>query len=65
MEPHEILFEENDPPNKWLCGLARQCPRCNIVAHYKVKSRKLTGVECPDCGHNFKVQKYRRGERPK
>lgn len=48
-----------------LKGLARQCPKCNIIAHYEVKGRKAVDVVCPDCEHEFTVKKYKRGERPK
>ena len=48
-----------------LAGLARKCPKCGTIAHFKVTTRKETYVECPICDHNFKVKKFRRGERPK
>lgn len=48
-----------------LQGLARQCQKCGIIAHYKVKGRKPVEVKCPDCDFEFTVQKYKRGERPK
>lgn len=46
-------------------GLARQCPRCNIVAHYNVKGKKVKTVACPDCEFEFEVQRYKRGQRPR
>ena len=48
----------------YLTGLARQCPKCKLIAHYEVKGRKEHIVKCPDCGKDFYVQKYRKGERP-
>ena len=48
-----------------LKGLARQCPECKIIAHYDIKGRNPVHVECPDCHHEFTVQKYKRGQRPK
>ena len=46
-------------------GLARQCPKCKIIAHHGVKGRKPQNIICPNCDHEFIVQKYKRGERPK
>lgn len=51
--------------NEVLKGLARQCPKCNIIFHAEVKGRKPVNIECPVCGNEFIVQKYKRGERPK
>lgn len=48
-----------------LKGLARQCPKCKIIAHYTVEGRNPVDVECPDCSHEFIVQKYKKGEIPK
>jgi len=50
--------------NPWLNGLARQCHKCGIIDHYKVKGKKPVEVVCK-CGNRFTVQKYKRGERPK
>lgn len=47
-----------------LAGLPRQCNNCGIIAHYEVRGRKPVMVRCPECGVEFEVQKYRRGERP-
>lgn len=47
-----------------LTGLARECPECHIIDHYKVKGRQPVEVECK-CGHRFIVQKYKCGERPR
>ncbi|GAF78020.1 unnamed protein product, partial [marine sediment metagenome] len=30
-----------------LKGLARQCPKCRVIAHFEVKGRKPVNVECP------------------
>lgn len=57
----EYPFESTD----FLTGLARKCPSCGIVAHYDVKGKKPTEVQCPDCEFKFTVQKYNRGERPR
>ena len=65
MEPHEVLYEDFVPHEKHLSGLARTCPGCRIVAHYDVKTRKLTDVRCPMCNYQFQIKKYRKGERPK
>lgn len=56
-----------DPPmfESDLTGLARQCPTCRLIAHYEVRGRKEHTVSCPNCGTEFTVQKYRKGERPK
>ena len=51
--------------NEVLKGLARQCPKCNIIFHAEVKGRKPVDIESPVCYHEFTVQKYKRGERPK
>ena len=63
-EPHEALYDEACPPERWLNGLARECPKCHIVDHYEVNGRRPKEVECK-CGAKFVVQKYKRGERPK
>ena len=50
--------------NSILTGLARQCPKCGLIAHYSVKGRKPVIIMCVECDHEFAVQKYKRGERP-
>ena len=57
------MFEPTEHSDD-LSGLARRCPKCKIIAHYDVKGRKPTIVDCP-CGYSFTVQKYKKGERPK
>jgi len=64
-ESHEVLFENQLDHTINLSGLARQCPKCKLIAHYKVKGRKPQEIECVECDHSFTVQKYKRGERPK
>ncbi len=59
-----ILFEDQLDHKTVLTGLARRCPSCRLIAHYEVKGRKEQEVSCPVCGFEFKVKKYRRGERP-
>jgi len=51
--------------SKDLAGLARQCPKCKIIAHFEVKDRKTKEVACPICSFVFTITKYKRGERPK
>lgn len=64
MEIQDLLYE--DPMhNVHLTGLARKCPACGLIAHYKVKGRKPVEIECVECDHKWTVQKYKRGERPK
>ena len=64
-EPHELLLEDDEPHTKYLTGLARTCPSCGLIAHYKVSSRKPTLVSCFECDNEFMVQKYKRNQKPK
>lgn len=48
-----------------ISGLARKCPKCELIFHAEVKTRKAVMIRCPECDHEFEVKKYRRGERPK
>lgn len=64
-EPPNILFEDSPPHTKYLTGLARQCPKCRLIAHYRVKGRRPVKIKCVECGHEFLVQKYARKQRPK
>lgn len=59
----KLIARENS--NSVLSGLARQCPKCGIIAHYEVKGRKEVSIQCPECDYEFHVKKYRKGERPK
>ena len=65
MEPHEVLSEDHIPYQRILSGLARQCPKCKCIAHYKVKGKKPVEINCVECDFKFTVQKYKKGERPK
>ena len=60
---NKLIVRENS--NSILSGLARQCPNCNLIAHYEVKGKKEVFVKCLECDYKFEVKKYRRGERPK
>jgi hypothetical protein len=42
-------------------GLPRQCPKCNVWAHYEGLEKRKRGTcklfECPSCGHEFEIIK--------
>jgi predicted RNA-binding Zn-ribbon protein involved in translation (DUF1610 family) len=44
-------------------GVGRKCPNCGLVAHYKIKGRKVQKVECPECDFEFEVRKYERNKK--
>ena len=46
----EALYDQD------LSGLARQCPKCGIIAHYEIKGNKAQDVKCPICDFKFKVK---------
>lgn len=61
MEPHEVLYEDpQDNLYDYLRGCPRECPACGVSARHDLKTKKPTTVKCPNCDHEFTVQKYRR-----
>jgi uncharacterized protein (DUF983 family) len=50
--------------NYTLEGLARKCPSCGVIAHYKVKGKLEKLIRCVECDYEFKAKKYNQGERP-
>ena len=60
-----MTWHEDSQYSHELTGLARRCPNCDTIAHYNIKGRKEQEVVCFYCGHEFKLKKYRKGERPK
>jgi len=65
MEQQDLLYEDQLGHKFYLNGLARQCPKCNVIAHYPVKTREPIEIECVECGYLFLVKKYSKGQRPK
>ncbi len=60
--PHGKTIE--DIETYFSIGLPRQCPECDLVAHYELYTKTPQIVCCPDCDTEFTIQKFKRNQRP-
>lgn len=64
MEPHEVLFEEVMVEYTH-GGCPRTCPACGVASKFEIKGKKPVKVQCPNCDHEFMIQKYNKKYKPK